>query len=73
MLLMRAIGDLLRERDVVMVDVDAVATAMGRESVEIAALIRRGKAAAYVESQSSDIWLTRQGQAWYQWDRQRRS
>jgi hypothetical protein len=72
-LLLRTVGDLLRARDTVMVDVDAVAAAMGREPAEITALIGRGRAAAYLASRESDVWLTRQGQTWYQWDRQRRS
>jgi hypothetical protein len=71
-LLLRAVGDLLREGGALTVETAAVAAALGREQGEVDALIGRGRVAALIEGQGGAVWLTRQGEMFYRWDRHRR-
>lgn len=71
--LLRAVGDLQRDTGADRLHLDDIAAEMGRDPLDLAAMIRRGLAAGYLVSVSGRVCLSVQGWAWYEWDRRQRS
>jgi hypothetical protein len=71
-LLLRAVGDLQRDIGASYVHPDDIAAELGRDPLEIPAMVRRGIAAGYLVYAAGMVALSAQGWAWYEWDRQRR-